>query len=80
MNDSINSCELFKFIHLNVRSLLPNIEQIYLEFNNFDIIALTETFLSEDISDESLQLNDYYSPFRLDRNRHGGGICIYVKN
>ena len=80
MTDSINSCGLFKFIHLNVRSLLPNIEQIYLEFNNFDIIALTETFLSDDISDESLQLNDYYSPFRRDRNRHGGGICVYVKN
>ena len=44
MTDSIYSCGLFKFIHLNVRSLLPNIEQIYLEFNNFDIIALTETF------------------------------------
>ena len=29
---------------------------------------------------ESLQLNDYYSPFRRDRNRHGGGLCIYVKN
>ena len=80
ITDSIASCKLFKFIHLKVRSLIPNIDQIYMEFNHYDIIALTETFLSEDISDESLQMQGYYSPFRCDRNRHGGGVCIYVKN
>ena len=25
-------------------------------------------------------MQGYYSPFRRDRNRHGGGVCIYVKN
>ena len=80
ITDSIASCKLFKFIHLNVRSLIPKIDQIYMEFNHYDIIALTETFLSEDISDESLQMQGYYSSFRRDRNRHGGGVCIYVKN
>ena len=41
ITDSIASCKLFKFIHLNVRSLIPNIDQIYMEFNHYDIIALT---------------------------------------
>ena len=31
-------------------------------------------------TDESSQMQGYYRPFRRDRNRHGGGICIYVKN
>ena len=26
------------------RSLIPNIDQIYMEFNHYDIIALTEPF------------------------------------
>ena len=36
-----------------------------MEFNHYDIIALTETFLSEDNSDESLQMQGYYSCIAL---------------
>ena len=41
------------FIHLNVRSLLPNLDQISIEFDSYDIIALTETFLDDFIDSDS---------------------------
>ena len=35
--------------------------------------------LSEEISDAEISIPDY-SVIRLDRNRHGGGIAIYVRS
>ena len=69
----------FKFIHLNVRNLLPNLSQLQLEFNNFDIIAPSETFLNKDVNDNDIKMHGFSSPFRRDRNRHGDGVCINVK-
>ena len=42
-----------------------------------DIICIVETWLDNDVSDNELFLSNYQF-FRLDRNRHGGGIAIYV--
>ena len=36
--------KLLKFIHLNVRSLLYNMDQIALNMKDYDMIARTETF------------------------------------
>ena len=38
-----------------------------------------EAKLSEEISDAEIPIPDY-SVIRLDRNGHGGGIAIYVRN
>ena len=42
-------------------------------------VCVVETWLSEEISDANISIPDY-SVIRLDRNRHGGGIAIYVRN
>jgi len=47
---------------------------------NFDVICLTETWLDNPIDANSIRLIGYRDPFRLDRNRHGGGVLAYVKN
>ena len=44
-----------------------------------DIICITETWLSDEISNDELNLPNYNN-FRLDRNRHGGGVLIYVNS
>ena len=44
-----------------------------------DIIAVTETFLSDEILNTEI-VNGDYSVFRRDRNRHGGGILLLVKS
>ena len=46
---------------------------------NLDILGLNETWLSSDVNDHELSLPGY-NILRRDRNRRGGGICIYVKD
>ena len=66
---------------LNVPSLLkhkPEIE-VLLHDNNIDILALNETKLDPNILKCHTDINGYHHE-RFDRNRHGGGVCIYIKN
>jgi len=44
------------------------------------VVCLTETWLDNSIDNVTVQLNGYADSFRLDRNRHGGGVLAYVKN
>ena len=46
---------------------------------NPDIVCIVESWLSDDIQDNEISLPNY-SVVRLDRNRHGGGIVMYIKN
>ena len=41
------------------------------------IVCITESWLDSNISDNELCI-DGYSITRLDRNRHGGGVALYV--
>ena len=66
---------------LNAPSLLkhkPEIE-VLLHDNNIDILALNETKLDPNILKCHTHINGYHHE-RFDRNRHGGGVCIYIKN
>ena len=68
-------------MYLNIHYLCPKLDDLKLLINeqsNIDIICLCETFLTEQIADEELML-DNYQLFRKDRNLHGGGLVIYVK-
>jgi hypothetical protein len=50
----------------------------YVASYDFDIIGITETWLGESIDSESITLKHFLTPIRKDRNRHGGGICVYI--
>ena len=72
----------FKFAHLNVVSLVKNFEEIKLfsDINNeVDVLALNETRLDETIFDSEISIPMYHL-IRKDRNRHGVGVAIYLKN
>ena len=80
----LNECFTRKgmhFLHLNSRSLLPKISEIRLlaEKSRAAVIAITETWLDNTISDSEVSI-DGYSLIRKDRNRNGGGVCIYIMN
>ena len=45
----------------------------------FDVIAITETFLDNSIADNEIEIDGFHPPFRNDRNRHGGGVAVFVK-
>ena len=41
---------------------------------------MTETRLDETFTKSSFLIDGFSAPFRLDRNRKGGGIIIYVRS
>ena len=70
---------------LNLANLPKHIEKIkvLLADQCFDILALNETRLDNNIDNNITNLDMHinnYSLIRSDRSRKGGGVCIYVKN
>ena len=66
---------------LNVNSLLLHIDEIRMLVNELGIhiLALNETKLDKSI-DDSLVGIEGYTLKRCDRDRHGGGVTIYIKD
>ena len=88
--DSVNKIndkwEIFQkkglhFLHLNVNSLLPKIEEIRFiaQKTRASIIGITETKLDSSITTGEVEIEGY-DMLRLDRTRHGGGVACYIKN
>ena len=44
-----------------------------------DILVLTETKLSDSFTSNHFLIEGYSKPFRLDRNRNGRGLLVYIK-
>ena len=71
-------------IHLNIRSLLSHFIELRRAayINDFDVITLSETWLSPTDPDAALSLTGY-DLIRLDRRNaihRSGGVAIYVKS
>ncbi len=83
------------FCHLNARSLLSGVdlethiasqyslldeiyETLVYDFD-FDIIAVSETWLKDTIGDDDISLAGYQIPFYRHRPTRGGGVMVYVK-
>ena len=46
---------------------------------NFDIMGVCETFIDSNVADNEISI-DGYSIVKKDRNRHGGGVLLYVRD
>ena len=68
------------FLHLNINSLLPKIDELRLiaKYSNAAVIGITESKLDGTISDSEVK-NDGYELKRSDRNRQGGGVACYIR-
>ena len=69
------------FIGLNARSLLPKVSELRLFSQKVKpaTISVSETWLDDSITDAEIELPGY-SLERKDRNRQGGGVCLYIRN
>lgn len=66
----------------NARSVLPKIDELRLcaSSTNADIVIVTESWLTDNISDNLISL-DKMNVFRCDRRfRRGGGVCVWIKS
>ena len=60
--------------------MLPKFEQLKLIIGNYlDILVIQETKLDPSFSIEQFMICGYAKPYRVDRNRNGGGVIIYVR-
>ena len=65
---------------LNINSLAPKLDQLSEVIGkNIDILTIQETKLDSSFPTGQLALAGYSEPYRLDRNRDGGGVLIYVR-
>ena len=69
------------FVHLNIRSLLPKLDELRILARNIRAacICITETWLDNTVFDSEIQIAGY-DIRRKDRSRHGGGVCIYIRS
>ena len=90
-SNDLNASEILKKIRvknvnritiatLNINSLSPKFEQLKEVIGtNLDILTIQETKLDSTFPNEQFFIEGYSEPYRLDRNRNGGGVMIYVR-
>lgn len=70
-----------RIVHINARSLKNKITLFEIECNNFDVITISETWLSDRDDNAEILLPNFHPPIRNDReNDPHGGVAIYVRN
>ena len=68
-------------MHININSIRNKIDLMEAEYGHFDVITVSETWLSDSISNDSIHMTNFHPPIRLDRpNDAHGGVAIYIKN
>ena len=71
-----------KFVHINARSIINKLQEIYIQYRFCDVIVVTETWLNASIPDAAVTIPEFRL-IRQDRHKFdikkGGGVCIYVK-
>ena len=82
----LNEWNIFKsrglhFIHLNINSLLPKIEELRIiaKSTNAAIIGISESKLDESVLEPEVEIDDY-KILRCDRNRHREVVACYIRN
>ena len=63
--------------NLNINSYAGKFDQFRTIIkNNLDIVVITETKLNDGYPD---YIDGFSKPYRMDINKHGGGVVIYIK-
>ena len=65
---------------LNINSLASKIDQLKVIIcGSLDILVIQETKLDSSFPEDQFLIDGYRNPYRLDRNRHGGGVMVYIR-
>ena len=66
--------------YLNINSIRNKLTALKEAISDcIDILIIAETKLDESFPTSQLDITGYMPPLRVDRNQHGGGILIYIK-
>ena len=85
-NDKLDTFEILNkrglhFIHVNINSILPKIEEIrHIAYStNLSVIGISESKLDSSVNDNEIGIPGF-DILRKDRNRNGGGVLAYIRN
>ena len=69
------------FLHLNINSLLPKIDELrhIARLTNVAAIGISELKLDDSVLTSKIQM-DLYDLLRCDRNKHGRGVVCYIRS
>lgn len=72
--------KILKVAHLNITSLTAHFSDLkeFVVTNEYDIIAISETWLTAEITSSTVGIKGY-NFYRVDRPTRGGGVGMYVK-
>ena len=66
--------------NLNINSLSSKFDDLKMFMTGiFDILVITETKLGNTFPVSQFHIDGLSIPYRLDRNRNGGGVIVYVR-
>ena len=66
--------------HLNINSLRNKFDALVEQVSgNVDVLVLSETKIDKSFPEDQFKIPGFCTPFRLDRDRFGGGILVYVQ-
>ena len=66
--------------HLSISSLKNTLDALVEQVSgNVDVLVLSETKTDESFPEGQLKIPGFCTPVRLDRDRFGGGILVYVQ-
>ena len=67
--------------HLNINSIRNKFDLMKAMLTrNIDILMITETKLDDSFPVSQFEIDGFSTPFRLDRNKNGGGILQYIRS
>lgn len=79
---SVSPRNRFRCCCLNANSLRSHLDVLKLHLHSnqdYDVLAITETWLSPLIPDSTVSLGGLHL-IRSDRNVHGGGVALYIRD
>ena len=80
MNLKLKNINRLVLGHLNINSLAGKFDQLKaLIKRNIDFLVLAETKIDSSFPNAQFRIDGFSIPFRLDRNRFGGGVLINVR-
>ena len=67
--------------HININSIRNKSEILKSMLSEvLDVLMITETKLDDSFPQQQIHIEGFNIPFRLNRNRHGGELLLYVRN
>ena len=72
-------CDNIRLLYYNTRSIVRKVDEwiAICLLQNPDIVCVVETWLDSDVQNTKISIPNY-ELVRLDRDRHGGGVAIYL--